>query len=96
MGAQEEIRISEERLNAIFLTCQIGIAFFNLEDRFIQVNSAMTTLLSIMGTLNLIWYSSMDDPNFSESVKEKIKNRETFSTEIAYGVPFVRYAETLK
>lgn len=90
METLEEIRVSEERISAIFLTSPIGIVLFDPGDQIIQANPAAITLFGIMGIPDLMRYSFMNDPNLSESVKEKIRTREAFSTEIAYDVSFAR------
>jgi len=81
---QEEIRQSEERLNAIFVTCPIGIILFDPDDVVIQINPAALSMFGIRVPLDLIRYSYKDDPNFPDVLKKKIENREEFSAEITY------------
>ncbi|WP_373839162.1 PAS domain S-box protein [Methanospirillum sp.] len=93
MLAQEEIRQSEERLNAIFLTCPIGIILFDPDDTIIQINPAALNMFGIMDPLDLARYSYMDDPNISDLTKKKIQNREIFTTKMSYDVSKIRSSQ---
>lgn len=86
MLAQEEIRVSEERLNAIFVTCPIGIILFDPDDTIIQINPAAVSMFGIVDPLGLIRYNYRDDPNIPDPIKKKIENREAFTAEMTYDV----------
>ena len=91
--AQDEIRQSEERLNAIFLTSPIGIILFDPDDTMIQVNPAALSMFGIVDPLDLARYSYRDDPNLSDIIKKRIQNREAFTTEMSYDVSKIRPSE---
>jgi PAS domain S-box len=90
MLAQEEIRLSEERLNAIFLTCPIGIILFDPDDTMIQINPAAVSMFGIIDPLDLVRYSYKDDPNIPDSIKKRIENREAFTAEMTYDISRIR------
>lgn len=96
MLAQEEIRLSEERLNAIFLTCPIGIILFDPDDTMIQINPAAVSMFGIMDPLDLVRYSYKDDPNIPDSIKKRIENREAFTTEMTYDMSRIRSVQNFR
>ncbi|PWR74632.1 hypothetical protein DLD82_08620 [Methanospirillum stamsii] len=90
VAALEQARLTEEQLNAIFVTSPFGIILFGPDDRLKEINPVAIRLLGLSAPLVLNRYRYLDDPNIPDVIKEKIKNREPVSAELTYDFSRIR------
>jgi len=68
---------SQERLFALFQQSPIGIEILNDKGEIMQANSAAQQIFGVSNEEDIIGFNLLEDPNTSEHVKKKIRNRES-------------------